>query len=79
MKKPMTIRQRILALDAAVVAAEMVGMPDDLRAAIDLLNDALDEHFQSTEKAEDFDKFLEEQYAAVQMLANSPEAFGRDI
>ena len=79
MKKPMTIRQRILALDAAVVAAEMVGMPDDLRAAIDLLNDALDEYFQSTEKAEDFDKFLEEQYAAVQMLANSPEAFGRDI
>ena len=79
MKKPMTIRQRILALDAAVVAAEMVGMPDDLRAAIDLLNDTLDKHFQSTEKAEDFDKFLEEQYAAVQMLANSPEAFGRDI
>ena len=79
MKKPMTIRQRILALDAATTAAEMVGMPDDLRAAIDLLNDALDEHFQSTEKAEDFDKFLEEQYAAVQMLANSTEAFGHDI
>jgi len=75
----MTIRQRILALDAAVVAAEMSGMPDNLRAAIDLLNAALSEHFESTEKAENFDQFLEEQYAAVQMLASSPEAFGRDI
>jgi hypothetical protein len=83
MKKPMTIRQRLLALDAAVVAAENIpsGVPvsDNLRAAIALLQDELDAHFQTTDMAENFDQFLEEQYAAVQTLATSPEVFGSDV
>lgn len=73
----MTKQQRILALDAAACAAEdLVDVHPDLRAAISLLQDELDKHFDRQPKHESFDDFLAEQLSAVVALANNPQTFG---
>jgi len=78
----MNIRDRLLALDAAACACECIGVPaisEDLKAAIQLLQDELDKTFNSTDKSDSFESFLEEQKAAVRKLVHNPQVFGGEL
>jgi hypothetical protein len=70
----LTVRQLLLVLDAAVVAAEYPGVPRDVRAACDLLAEALGPHLAVEDGP--FDKFLADQAEAVHLLAANPQVFG---
>lgn len=73
MNTPMTTEERILALDAALVACEGVtGLPinSDLHKAVnEMIAPTLERH-------QPFGKFLDAQRAAVKRLYDCPETFG---
>jgi hypothetical protein len=71
----MTTKQRILCLDAACTASEYPGMPENIRAAVDLLAAEINEYFDNQEQG-DFGAFLAEQREAVDELARNPVVFG---
>jgi len=71
----MTNLQRILALDAALCAAECTNVPANLRAAFVILADELDAYFNDLPQAL-FEDFLEQQLESVKLLASNPQTFG---
>ena len=78
----MTHLERILALDAALVGAELAFPGDgtaDLRAAMSLLQDELDSLIQDrADIPERLNDYLDQQKVAVNKLAASPEVFGAE-
>ena len=68
----MSVKERMMVLDAALLACESVGSPD-LKAAMALLAEQLDKEMFFVE---DFGKYLDEQKAAVKKLVSCPEVFG---
>lgn len=74
----MNNNQRILALDAALVAAEsLVGVPNDLRLAISLLQDEV-EKYRLEDVYPVWEQYLNAQKEAVRLLASNPQCFGAD-
>ncbi len=81
----LTTRQKILCLSAAAIASEGPGLPDDIRAAVDLLDEALAEYFDESfrlaierDGAYDNKAVARETIHAVMALSLSPESFGCD-
>ena len=73
----MKSKQKLLALDAAIVAIEGDSViPDDIQNLLFQVQDWLDNHFNEEYSDIPFDKHLEDQREAVKALANSPEVFG---
>lgn len=74
----MTIKQRVLALEAAVCALEHPDNPvpaEILKPLVAWLDEWCGEQFSGAQEI-DFDRFLKEQVEAVETLALSPEVFG---
>lgn len=69
----MTLKERLLALDAALSAVEEV--TDDVLPVTDL-RIWIDEHLDLANLAPDFGTFLKEQKEAVKKLAENPQVFG---
>ena len=78
----MTIKQRILALDAAAVACEGIGEEDrrykTLQPLINWFQDELDRILNIEYENSTFEDFLKEQTEAVEALLKSPEVWGGD-
>ena len=73
----MKSKQKLLALDAAIVAIEGDSViPDDIQNLLFQVQDWLDNHFNEEYSDIPFDKHLEDQREAVKALAASPEVFG---
>jgi hypothetical protein len=72
----MKSKQKLLALDAAIVAIEGDSViPDDIQNLLFQVQDWLDNHFNEEYSDIPFDKHLEDQRDAVKALASSPEVF----
>jgi hypothetical protein len=73
----MKSKQKLLALDAAIVAIEGDSViPDHVQNLLFQVQDWLDNHFNEEYSDIPFDKHLEDQREAVKALADSPEVFG---
>lgn len=73
----MTKNERILALDAALVAAENCG-EERIETAISALQDAIEEYWNDNNEYPLFIDYLRAQYQAVNALKENPQVFGAD-
>jgi len=68
--------QRLLALDAALVACEGCIAHPDIKAAISLLQDSMETHSRLSDQFPVWGNYLDAQMDACKAMVNNPQVFG---